>query len=265
MDLKKLFATEGEQPFDHIPPSGGYAAIFRRIACIGDSLSSGEHETLSNGKKGFHDLFEYSWGQFIARDCGSTVYNFSKGGMTAHRYLESFAEEMGFWSEEKRAQAYIVALGVNDVTRIMEGAYELGTIADVHPDAPLQNAPTFAGWYGQILSRYRAIEPRCKLFLMTMPSHHVDDERGRLYDAHQALLHEIAASFGNAYVLDFRRFAPSYDDPDIRRRFYLGGHLNAVGYRLTALMVEAYIDYLVRHNPDDFREVGLIGTPYYND
>ena len=185
--------------------------------------------------------------------------------MTAQRYVASFAEEMGFWSEDKRAQAYIVALGVNDVTCIMDGEYELGSIADVHPDAPEQNANTFAGYYGQILSRYRAIEPRAKLFLMTMPSHHKDDERGRLYDAHQSLLHEIAALFGNAYVIDLRRDAPNYDDPDVRRRFYLGGHLNAVGYRLTALMVEAYMDYIVRHNPDDFREVGLIGTPYYND
>ena len=34
-------------------------------------------------------------------------------------------------------------------------------------------------------------------------------------------------------------------------------------YRLTALMVESYIDYIIRNNPEDFKQVSFIGTPYY--
>jgi len=26
----------------------------------------------------------------------------------------------------------------------------------------------------------------------------------------------------------------------------------------------SYIDYIIRHNPDDFSQIGFIGTPYYN-
>ena len=210
MDLNKFLHPEGEQPLDRLITDGGFCGILRKIACVGDSLSSGEHESQMDGEKGFHDFYEYSWGQFIARDIGATVYNFSKGGMTAKRYVESFGEERGFWSEELLATAYIVALGVNDVSEIMEGEYELGEIGDIHPDAPEQNAPTFAGWYGRLLSRYRALQPRAPLFLMTMPSHHEQDARGVLYDRHQALMYEIAALFGNAYVLDFRKYAPDF-------------------------------------------------------
>ena len=33
-----------------------------------------------------------------------------------------------------------------------------------------------------------------------------------------------------------------------------------MGYELTARMVMSYIDYIIRHNMDDFKHVGLIGT-----
>ena len=264
MDLKTLLGAKDERPLESITRDGGFCGILRRIACVGDSLSSGEMEFYTDGKRQYVDLFDYSWGQFLARDCGSTVFNFSKGGMTAKRYMESFADKYGCWDKEKWAQAYIVALGVNDCSQVLEGKYELGAISDIHPDAPEKNAPTFAGWYGQILSRYREIEPRCKLFLMTMPSHHERDERGALYDRHQALMYEIAALFGNAYVLDFRKYAPDYNDA-FKEAFYLTGHLNPAGYRLTAWMVESYIDFIIRHNLQDFREIALVGTDYRVD
>lgn len=40
--------------------------------------------------------------------------------------------------------------------------------------------------------------------------------------------------------------------------------MNAAGYRLTALMVESYIDYIIRNNPEDFKQIGFVGTPVHN-
>ena len=65
------------------------------------------------------------------------------------------------------------------------------------------------------------------------------------------------------YVLDFRRYAPEYDE-EFKRRFYLGGHMNPAGYLLTAKMVASYIDYIIRRNPEDFSQTGFIGTPFHN-
>lgn len=56
----------GEKPLDRIVTDGGMCAIFRRIACIGDSLSSGEFESVKeDGTHVYHDMYEYSWGSFI--------------------------------------------------------------------------------------------------------------------------------------------------------------------------------------------------------
>ena len=47
---------------DTLRYDGGMTAIFRKIGCIGDSLSSGEFEYDQKGIKGFWDCYDYSWG-----------------------------------------------------------------------------------------------------------------------------------------------------------------------------------------------------------
>jgi hypothetical protein len=73
-----------------------------------------------------------------------------------------------------------------------------------------------------------------------------------------ALLHDIAALYDFAYVMDMASYAPVQDD-EYRRNFYLGGHLNAAGYLLTSRMVAAYMDFIIRNHPEDFAQVGFIG------
>ncbi|MBR2867804.1 MAG: hypothetical protein IKB88_01900 [Clostridia bacterium] len=97
MDWNKLLFDSEEKPLDRLVESYSHTSVFRTMAFIGDSLSSGEFETCDGqGNKGYHDMFEYSWGQYIARKNGIRAYNFSRGGMTAKEYVESFAEANGF-------------------------------------------------------------------------------------------------------------------------------------------------------------------------
>ena len=257
MDMKQFLAIPGEKPLDRIVDDGGYCAIFRTIGCVGDSLSSGEFESLTeDGKKGYHDYYEYSWGQYIARATGATVYNFSRGGMTAQEYMESFAESRDFWNEDKLCQAYIFALGVND---LFGRKQPVGSVEDIDREHPENNAETFAGWYARIIQRLKKMQPKAKFFLMTMPKSGDDEEeRAALKKAHAKLLYDLAEFFDYTYVLDFNQYAPDYD-PAFRKNFYLGGHLNPMGYLLTGKMVSSYIDYIVRNNMEDFAQVGFIG------
>lgn len=264
MNISDLTVKSNELPLDTLVTNGGFCGIFRRIACIGDSLSSGEFESMDKGQKGYHDMFDYSWGQYLARDCGCTVFNLSRGGMSAKEYCESFAEASGFYGEEYVSQAYIIALGVNDVSHVLANVIEFGDINDVFPNEPEKNAHTFAGYYGKIISDYKRLQPKAKFFLMTCPSDNDDPKRSALYDRHAELIYEFCRVFDNCYALDLRKYAPAYDEA-FRKRFYLGGHLNAAGYRLTALMVESYIDYIIRSAPDDFKQVSFIGTPFHNE
>ena len=168
MTLEEYMRTDpNEKPFDRMTTNGGLCSIFRTIGCIGDSLSSGEFESLSaEGKKGYHDFFDYSWGQYMARHAGITAYNFSKGGMTARQYWNTFAEEKGYWNPDLLCQAYIIALGVND---ILNQNQELGKITDICLEDYNQNAETFAGYYGRIIQRLKSMQPQARFFLVTMP------------------------------------------------------------------------------------------------
>ena len=265
MDIKVFYKRDGEKPLDNLVNDGGFCGIFRRIACVGDSLSSGEFEgTGDEGQRTWHDLYDYSWGQYLARMAGCTVLNFSRGGMSAKQYCDTFAAEKGFWDADKACQAYIIALGVNDVSAVLNGGIEFGELSDIDPEDCENNAPTFIGYYGKIISKYKAIEPEAKFFIMTMPREKRDMGRQELYDKFREVAYGLAELFDNTYVLDLREYGPEYDE-EFRDNFYLGYHMNAAGYMLTAKMVASYIDFIIRNNPNDFRKVGFIGTPYKND
>lgn len=260
MNLNSLIGIQkDEKPLDNIVTDGGYCTIFRRIACIGDSLSSGEFETINaDGEHGYHDIFEYSWGQYIARSTGATVYNFSRGGMTAKEYIERFADENGFWDEKKVCQAYFIALGVND----MNIDRNIGSVDDICFEDYSKNKPTFAGYYAQIIQKIKNLEKDAKIFLVSLPRHGDDFDVYR--KNHLDLLNGFAKVFENVYVINLFDYAPVYD-AEFTSKFYYNGHMSPTGYVLSARLIESYVDYIIRKNPQDFKTVGLLGTETYKN
>ena len=250
-----------ERPLENLKENGGYTAIFPTIACIGDSLSSGEFEYVNdNGERFFIDKFEFSWGQYIARMTGNKVYNFSRGGMSAKEYCESFAEANDCWNTDKKATAYIIALGVNDLLGLK---MPLGSIQDIDLKNPDNNKDTFAGWYAKIIQKYKTINPTARFFFVTMPKeNNVDDINNPIKVEHAKLLHDLVNVFDYSYIIDLYEYAPIYDQA-FKEKFYLEGHMNPAGYYLTAVMISSYIDYLVRKDFHAFTQVGFIGTNEY--
>ena len=64
-------------------------------------------------------------------------------------------------------------------------------------------------------------------------------------------------------MLDLAQYAPDFDQ-EFRDTFFLGGHMSPVGYMYIAKMAASYIDYIIRHRFEEFRQVAFIGTPYRN-
>ncbi len=254
MDFKKMFFNNKEKPLTRLVDGYSHTSVFRKMAFIGDSLSSGEFETRDeNGKPGYHDFYEYSWGQYIARKNGILAYNFSKGGMTAKEYMETFAEEKGFWDKNKACQAYVIALGVNDIYNM---DMEIGSVNDINKDDYRKNKLTFAGYYAAIISRYKEISPDAKFFFVTFPKNKADSKKEKTM-AMRNLLYDLASYFENSYVIDIYKYGPDYGD-EFKKRFFLYGHMDPSGYIITAQIIDSYIDYIVRHNYEDFKTVAFI-------
>ncbi len=260
MDIRDFYVREGEKPLDNMATDGGFCGIFRTIGCIGDSLSSGEFEGVAEeGKKLYYDAYDYSWGQVLGRIAGSKVYNFSHGGMSARQFVEESASKFGWFDPEKACQAYIIALGVNDISAVKGGNIEFGSLSDIgktEEDCP----STVIGYYTRIIHKYKKISPHAKFFLMNMPGCKGYDEPRQPYvDKLTEALYKMAEVFDNIYVLDIRKYGPEYDE-EFRKAFFLLGHLNPMGYIFTAKMVASYIDYIIRKNPEDFKQIGFVGS-----
>lgn len=254
MDITPFVKNENEKPLDRIVDDGGMCGIFRCIGFIGDSLSSGEFEIVEEGKdKIYLDCFQYSWGQYIARAAGLKARNFSRGGMTAKEYWESFADANDYWNEELLCQAYVVALGVNDV---VNQGMEPGSVKDICEEDYNKNADSFAGYYARIIQRLKKMNPNAKFFFVTLPK---CKKYGDKSIQTSAVIRELADYFDNTYVIDLEKYAPVYDE-EFMRNFFLEGHMNPAGYLLTGKMISSYIDWIIRNNPEDFYRVGLI--PY---
>ena len=250
MDWQKELFSKDEKPLDRLVDGYSHTSVFRTMAFIGDSLSSGEFETRNEkGEPGWHDLYEYSWGQYIARKNGLKAYNFSQGGMTAKAYIDSFAANSGFWDKDKACQAYVIALGVNDINN---REIPVGDMNDI------DNTNTYLGAYAEIVRRYKQISPDAKFFFVTLPQTNEFGDTDKYLAVNEGI-RALAEHFENAYVIDLYKYAPVYDDK-FTEKFFLYGHMNPHGYIFTARMIDSYIDYIVRHNVEDFKTVGFIGT-----
>jgi len=255
------FNFDKVKPFENIPVSGGMTSILQKVVVVGDSLSSGETELLhENNQRSYHDKYESSWPQFIARDAGIKVTNYTHGGETAKNFLNVVEKyNAPYYSEENsKANAYILALGVNDVVNCK---YEVGKVEDTFDE----NSESFAHYYGTIISKYKELEPNARFFLLTMPKDIDDDDYTKeVKRKHAELLHEFEKEVKHCFVVDFYNEVPTHDK-EFKKQYYLNGHLNAAGYRLTALLVESAIDAIIRNNMDEFRGFALIGYPEYEE
>lgn len=252
---------------ENIRYDGGMTSIFRTMGCIGDSLSSGEFEYDERGIKGFWDCYDYSWGKFMERTLGNSVTVFARGGMTAAQMYRdadtktSPVEDINhLFDEDCLKQAYVIALGVNDCrgTDVLKNLYG-GCIGNPREDICVedyrQNAGSFAGTYAKIIQRLQSMQPETKFFLVSMPN---DGEDSR---THLEVLEGIAAVLKNCYVIDLYHQAPEYDEK-FREKYFIGGHMNAMGYRLTSYYIMTYINWIIEENYEEFKEVSYIGSAY---
>ena len=259
MDLLKI-DLHNEKPLENIIDDEGFCGIFRSIGIIGDSLSSGAMQIVNNeGINTYYDMYEYSWGQYMARKIGCRVENFSRGGMTSQCFCDSFGRESGaFYNREKACQCYIIALGVNDAN----SGLEIGSAKDICMENCFSNKKTVAGYYGQIIQRIKSIQPDAKIFLVTVPKWEQDTYSPYIWhDKFREVICEMADMFKNTYVIDLRQHAVTYD-AKFRDMFFMEGHMNPAGYLLVSKLIMSYMDYIIRHNFTEFKKVALIGTPY---
>ena len=139
---------------------------------------------------------------------------------------------------------------------------ELGALSDVDLSDYTNNAETFIGYYAQIIQRIKLLQPRAKIFLVSpIQNDNPEDIRTQKYKEITELLQGLTKIFTDTYLIDLFEYAPKQDQ-EFKEKFWVG-HMSPTGYLLIARMIESYIDYIIRKNPNDFKQVGFIGTDLY--
>lgn len=246
----RVLNGEPEVPFSKIIRDGGMTRIFNTIGVIGDSLSSGEMaygDASTEVTVHYVDMLQYSWIQYIARECGITAYNFSQGGLNTRNFLSDLGGHLtDLQSSDKKCQAYFIALGHNDVNYDVP----LGTTADINLEDPSQNEDTYYGNYARIISIIKTVQPNAKIFPICMKSSG--------YASYNEAIRYMATIYSNVYVLDFETYYPTLETS----WEYTQGHGNAMGYLNYSWQIGTYVDYIIRNNRTDFKYVQFIGTDY---
>ena len=247
----------GANPLSGIENTPGLISCFLNVGCIGDSLASGVavyKDQNGNIVVNSQNRYQYSWGQYLARMTGNTYYNWSAGGLRTDSWLNSVHATECF-DGNHLCQAYIIGLGQNDNNR--DHGSGLGTINDINIANYNNNADTFYGRYAKIIQKIKEVQPKAKIFVITDPNDSVNT------NGYNTAIRNIAQLFDNVYVLDMRAYwstAPCNEFLENQKRY---GHFNAVGYYIIAKMIMTYIDYIMEHNYEDFREIENIGTDYH--
>lgn len=250
-----------ELPCANIIRDGGFCKIFKTIGVVGDSLSSGSmHDPASGASTGGEDetvvdKIWYSWIQQMARYTGSTAYNFSMGGLSAHTIRYSLTNQnvqqiiADLEDPNKKCNAYFIALGHNDKTIITKypDEYSLGTIADIDISNSENNADTYYGNIGWVISKIISLAPGAKIFLITMKG---ESTFGVLNEALR-MIPNLFNTSGNrtVYLLDMSTYAPKKDST----WEYLNGHGSPQGYLNYSWQVSSYVDWYIRHYPNEFK------------
>ena len=227
-------------------------SIFRTIGVIADSLASGQGRI--NSLSSFHDFYEFSWPQCIARELNVTVYNFTKSGLTTRSWL---TDNMGYplmSDGEHNCTCYIIALGANDVGL---GESYLGSPSDIDLENYENNKDTYYGNYAKIISLVKKQEPRAKIFVVPNPSYGNASLRPKFNEA----VKYMETIFDNVYYVDIDESLYNDNGTFIKQNL-VASHYTPAAYQYIASYIMSLMSDIIYNNPSEFFFVNLIGTEY---
>ena len=212
-------------------------SMFPKFAVIGDSYASGQVFNYSGKDNTNYNL---SWGQNLARQCGTTCLNLSSGGLSTRSWL-THEKGLKLLNSSDPQDIYYLCLGINDYYGL--GESYLGTIDDIGT-----SNDTFYGNYSKIVEAVQTKAPNAKIIMFTV-----------------ANTNEIPTKFSNAIIDIANHYGIPYvrltDDPLFTSSYYLDnmveGHPTSAVYSAMSKAYKRLIEKCVHDNFGYFKYYGL--------
>ena len=205
--------------------------MFNRIGVIGDSYATGG---INLGSASY--VVDSSWINVIGRNLGIAATHYAKGGYNTRKFVtpsETDYNKVGLGklladiTVKNTCGLYIFALGINDTTL---GSSYIGSVSDINMSDPTQNADTFYGNTGKILSNIITNAPNSKIIMSTFTRPTSSSSEQTLFDSFNAAIIAIANKFSVPYI-------------DIRTDEYFKSAYYANGIRNSHPTLDLYVGY----------------------
>lgn len=222
-------------------PSLTSISMFTTMGVAGDSFSSGFVTGLAGADGGEH--MENSWPQVLGRITGISATNYSKTGFDVSKFISNTTIGLPKLLSDPAKDLYVIFLGINAEKTLADPdvSATLGTTSDIDLSDPTQNADTFCGHYGYVISQILEHAPQCRIIL-AIP-------KGSQTSKYQAIK-DIAALFTIPYI-------DLADDPYYDTAFYStyssGGHPILITYAGMALAFKRQIEQCMVDSADYFK------------
>lgn len=206
--------------------------IFNSIGAIGDSYTAGSVQH-SDGR--WSDVTNQSYIAVLGKRSGVNYSNFGVGGTSTRTYLTNGLQKV---LTDTPKDFYMLAFGINDMAI---GTEYIGSIDDIKEDYT-QNADSFYGNYGKIISQVLLHAPKTKLLLVKIQI------PGTNVGLFNTAIENIANHFGIPFINPF-------DDVFFTSQQYTnrpGGHPTILGYVGMGLAYERLINKCILNNLNYF-------------
>lgn len=200
---------------------------FKKILCIGDSLTAGQFDYKEGGVTKEFNAPEYSYPSYLKAITGRDTTNAGGAGETTVSWYELHGQE-----DFSGHDACIIMLGRNDYVSGRETTSE-------------ERATAFAN----IIAKVRADNPQIPIFMATLINYY----KGSGADAMNADI-RAAATANNCYLLDIAAYGRMVLSDDAY------SHCTAEGYYTLAEYFFRYISYVMHNNYTAFKTIQFVGT-----
>lgn len=238
---ESIVDDSAQTPISEIKADGGYANVLRKVGIVGDSLSCGALD-IQNGNSAVDNWEEYSWAKFMARRTDCELVKLAQGGLQVANWLATPFPTTARETTNK-CDSYFIMLGHNDQSTLS------GNIDDVNVSDLSQSGNTTYGNLGKIVGILKEANPKAKIFFITYPLYMCE------YKGVNTMLREICDKVGG-YLIDLYAYDKTTD------YFKDVTHLTPFGYYTWATEIMTYVDYIMRNNMADFKDIGYATKDY---
>ena len=244
------------EPDSNIIPNLNHFAVFKSFSAIGDSITEGLYPSTFNedgSVKKWATNKSFSWVRYLGALTGASNYNYGVSGATAKTwYTNQYGYSM-MVNNNKRTQAYIIGLGVNDT---ISADYPIGSIADVDFNDCLNNAETFIGCYAKIIQSVISLNPTAKIFCLIPPN--ISASTASKYDALKTLIAD-EHFVGTVFCVDLSsQDYKGFYQTDAVTKFKFGVHYSAPGYAQLAKILLYALSKTMIDNSQYFNQISEI-------